>query len=149
MCLEDVGEVALIEAQIFSHPWTHDNFLESLELDDTIYLVAKQCATEKIIGYCGCYQSFEEGNISNVAVAPVARRQGVAHALLVELIMRGTNMGIQTFSLEVRKGNEAAKSLYRGLGFETVGIRRGFYETPKEDAEIMLLHVDSNSHYSA
>lgn len=146
---QDAEEMSLIEEQIFSHPWTKDNFLESFELENTVYLVAEQKLTGRVLGYCGCYQSFDEGNISNVAVAPAARRRGIADAMLTELLRIGVEAGIRTFSLEVRVSNEPARALYVGHGFESVGIRRGFYEAPKEDADIMLLHADSNSHYPA
>ena len=135
---KDAAAMAQIEAQIFSHPWTEENFRESFLLADTLYYVAEDVTTQTLIGYCGCYQSFDEGNISNVAVSPAWRRRGVASALLTELLEAGRLSGIRTFSLEVRVSNDAAIALYTGYGFQTAGIRRGFYAAPKEDAAIML-----------
>lgn len=144
---KDAQAMASIEKRIFSRPWTEENFRESFLLGDTIYFVAQEEETGELAGYCGCYQSFEEGNISNVAVSPDCRRHGIADALLTALIRQGKENGIETFSLEVRLSNAPAIALYRKHGFEMAGIRKGFYEAPREDAGIMLLRVVSNSHY--
>lgn len=136
----DAESMAQIERQIFSRPWTKQNFLESYALADTFYLVAED-EEGRLAGYCGCYQSFEEGNISNVAVTPDRRRCGIGDALIFRLLENGKERGITTFSLEVRVSNEPAIRLYEKHGFVTEGVRRRFYADPVEDAGIMLYHV--------
>ncbi len=132
---EDTPEVAAIEKMIFSQPWSAQGFLTSLQSQDTLYLTVR--ADERIVGYCGLLQSFEEADITNVAVHPDYRGRGIAFRMLRQLMDMGTKRGIERFTLEVRAGNEAALRLYQKLGFESAGIRKNFYEKPKEDAVIM------------
>lgn len=89
-------------------------------------------------GYCVCYQSFEEGEITNVAVKKELRGQGIAGKLLEKLGSYGRERGLERYILEVRAGNEPAIHLYERSGFTRVGIRKGFYEQPVEDAVIMV-----------
>ena len=131
----DLSQVAEIEKQIFSIPWSLESFRESMMLEHTIYLVAEEEKT--IIGYCGMYRVFNEGEIVNVAVAPQYRRHGVAKKLLEELFKESASLNVDNFFLEVRESNEAAITLYKKLGFIEAGIRRNFYEKPRENAIFM------------
>lgn len=135
MCPSDLDEVAALEKEIFTMPWSKAGFEESLEQEAAMYLICRKDGV--LAGYCGLRQSFEEAEITNVAVAPGYRRQGVASALLGRLMEWGEKRGIRRYILEVRTGNEAALRLYEGLGFCRVGIRKNFYERPWEDAVIM------------
>lgn len=135
MRTKDLAEVAEIEKQIFTQPWSQNSFLSSLQSQDTLYLTAFW--GEKIVGYCGLLRSFEEADITNVAVHPEFRGRGIAYAMLSRLMEQGKIRGIERFTLEVRVSNEAALGLYCKLGFESVGIRKNFYDRPKEDAVIM------------
>ena len=132
---EDLEEVAAIEQQIFSLPWSKQAFEESLDNKNTLFIVAK--SEEKIAGYCGIYISFEEGNISNVAVAPAFRRKGIAENMIKDLLKEAAKKGVTSVFLEVRKTNVAAIALYEKSGFREVGVRKDFYDKPKEDALIM------------
>jgi ribosomal-protein-alanine N-acetyltransferase len=135
MTEQDVAEAAQLEQEIFSMPWTSQGFLDSLQLADTLYLTARE--NGRLIGYCGLFQSFDEADITNVAVAPQCRNQGVGRQMLTELMRRGSARGISRYTLEVRAGNDAAIHLYQSIGFASVGIRKNFYEKPTEDAVIM------------
>ncbi|MBS1317494.1 MAG: ribosomal protein S18-alanine N-acetyltransferase [Lachnospiraceae bacterium] len=135
MQAEDLEAVAKTESQIFSQPWSRKGFEDALQQEETIYLVAYE--KETLAGYCGLLQSFDEADITNVAVAEKFRSKGVATELLEQLFLRGYERGIENFTLEVRVGNAAAIHLYEKLGFERSGIRPNFYEKPKEDALIM------------
>jgi len=132
---KDLPEVCRIEAESISPPWTEKAFRESIALHHTLFLVAE--LEGRVAGYCGCYQSLEEAEITNVAVDRRFRRQGIAGKMLEELIRMGTERGAFAYTLEVRVSNQPAIRLYEGLGFESVGIRKNFYEKPKEDAMIM------------
>lgn len=132
---EDIPQVAEIEKNIFSMPWSEISFRDTLNREDTLYLVAEEQG--EILGYCGLWQSLDEGEIPNVAVRESKRRRGVGLALLQELLLRGEKRGITAFTLEVRAGNKGAISLYEKLGFRSVGIRPHFYVKPVEDAVIM------------
>ena len=78
-----------------------------------------------------------EGNIVNVAVDEHYRKNGIARALMQELVKRGLEKNVNIFFLEVRAGNEAAKHLYETEGFRNIGVRKNFYEKPVEDAYVM------------
>lgn len=132
---EDIKEVAGIERRIFTLPWSEQGFLSSLQSEDTLYLVVRK--EGQIAGYCGLLQSFDEADITNVAVAEEARNEGLGFAMLSELMRLGKERGIARYTLEVRASNAAAIHLYEKLGFQSVGIRKNFYDQPKEDAVIM------------
>lgn len=132
---QDLAQVSAIEAEAFSVPWSEKSFRDSLAMHHTIFLVAE--LDGEIAGYCGCYQSLEEAEITNVAVDKKLRGQGIARKLLEELLEIGRLQGAFAFTLEVRVSNTPAIHLYESLGFESVGIRKGFYEKPTEDAMIM------------
>ena len=135
MTPQDVPEVAALERQIFTMPWSENGFLSSLQSQDTLYLTARR--EGRLLGYCGFLQSFDEADITNVAVAPEECGRGVAYEMLSELMQRGRERGIMRYTLEVRIGNAAAIHLYQKLGFISAGIRKNFYEKPREDALIM------------
>ncbi len=132
---QDLSQVAAIEQEAFSTPWSLQSFRDSLGLPHAIFLIAEY--EGEIAGYCGCYQSIEEGEITNVAVKRDFRRRGIARTLLEKLFRECRSRGIGSILLEVRAGNRAAIGLYESLGFEQAGIRRNFYEKPREDAVIM------------
>jgi ribosomal-protein-alanine N-acetyltransferase len=135
MCLKDLPEVARIEKENFSRPWSAQAFADSLKQDCTRYLTV--VCDGQIAGYCGYLQSFEEADITNVAVEEKSRNLGIGYAMLQELMRQGEERGITAYTLEVRKSNQAAIHLYEKLGFEQVGIRKNFYDLPTEDAVIM------------
>lgn len=132
----DVAAVAQIEQEIFSQPWSEKGFLDAINLGDTIFLVAEQQG--QIVGYIGMYFSMDEGEITNVAVSQVQRNRGVGGCLLDELLRIAGQKGIAKIVLEVRTSNDSAIRLYERKGFQKVGVRKGFYEFPKEDADIMI-----------
>lgn len=135
MLPEDAAAVAALEREIFAMPWSENGFLSSLQSPDTLYLTVREGG--RIVGYCGLLQSFDEADITNVAVSPQIRGRGVGYRMLKELMERGQKRGIRRFTLEVRMSNDPAIQLYRKLGFESVGVRKNFYEKPREDAVIM------------
>lgn len=135
MRIEDLEQVTNIEKSIFSKPWSYKSFLDSVNLPDTIYVVASE--EDEILGYCGLYCILNEGDISNVAVKEEYRKKGIGAEMLNFLMQQARKRGIESFTLEVRKSNESAIGLYKKLGFESAGIRKEFYERPTEDAVIM------------
>ena len=132
---QDANRMAEIDRQVFSQPWSEQGFLSALQSPDTLYLIVWK--DDQIIGYCGFLQSFEEADITNVAVKEDWRGLGVGRRMLKELMDLGKKRGVERYTLEVRIGNIAAIKLYESLGFESVGIRKNFYEFPREDALIM------------
>lgn len=145
MQAEDLEEVAALEKEIFSEPWSKKSFEDSMKSETNIYLVEWN---QGVQGYCGLWGAAGEGQICNVAVRKEARGQGIAFRLLTELMAEGERQGLTAFTLEVREGNQPALAVYHRLGFKEAGIRKNFYTKPTEDAIIMwhYLENDSNSH---
>lgn len=137
MTSADCKAAAELEKEIFSQPWSEQGFLDAIAMDGNIFLVAEEAG--EICGYIGMYVSLDEGEITNVAVAPNKRGAGVGGLLLQETIELARKREIVQIVLEVRVSNQPAIHLYEKYGFEHCGIRRGFYDFPKEDAYIMML----------
>ena len=132
----DLDAVAAIEKQLFSRPWTKEHFHQAL-CNPAAKLWVFKDESETVCGYVCMYCSVDEGEITNVAVDPKFQRRGYAGALLEVAKQYIAESQLQRIILEVRMSNENAISLYRKMGFENLGIRKGFYEEPKEDALIM------------
>ena len=135
---EDLAEVCKIEKDNFSLPWSEKSFLESMEREDTVFLVALE--DEDVAGYIGCYCIAGAGEITNVAVKASHRRKGIGGKLLQKLYEEGVALDTREYFLEVRESNEAAIGLYLRQGFVKEGIRKNFYEKPVENAVIMWNH---------
>lgn len=135
MTAADVPFISRLEEETFSMPWSAASFLQMIEKEDTAYYVAEEDG--QLLGGCGLLMIAGEGNITNVVVAPDARRRGVATGLLTHLLAEGDRAGLTAYTLEVRVSNAAAIDLYEKMGFVSEGIRPNFYEKPTEDAMIM------------
>lgn len=132
---EHVPAVSLLEQAAFSMPWSAQDFMDMVEREGALYLVALH--EGRPIGVCGVIDACGDGDISNVAVAEAWRGKGVGRMLVAALMEWGKEIGICNYTLEVRVSNKAAIRLYESLGFQSEGIRPGFYEKPREDALIM------------
>lgn len=137
MQLSDISEVAAIERQIFSQPWTENGFRDALEQGNSLYLVARPEDRSEIVGYCGFQQGLDEAELLNIAVRSDCRGNGVGYTMLHCLLKLGRERGVHRYVLEVRKSNAPALHLYEKLDFVIEGVRKNFYEKPTEDAVIM------------
>lgn len=132
---EDVAELVKIEQNIFSIPWTEQNFADLLTRNYCLYLVAEESG--KIVGFAGLTILGNEGDIDKVMVCEGCRGKGVASYLMETLLAEAFQRGVQEFTLEVRVSNAAAIRLYEKYGFVSEGVRPRFYDKPVEDAMIM------------
>ena len=136
--IEDAKEIFAIEMECFSVPWSLDSIeIELLTEDKKLYYVIEN--TDGVIGYAGAWLVYDEGQITNIAIRPSARRQGFGAKLTSALIEECFKRGMNEIFLEVRVSNLSALSLYRQLGFTVKGMRKNYYSEPKEDAYIMSL----------
>ena len=135
MAESHIEALAALERACFSRPWSAESLREELDNPLALFQVA-QADDGTVLGYVGVHFLTDEGFITNVAVAPDARRQGVARALLNRLEEVGTANGMYSISLEVRVSNTPAIALYEGAGYVREGVRPGFYRNPTEDAAI-------------
>ena len=135
----NLSAVAAIEAACFAAPWTAEGLAEELQNPQAHFLVAE--AGGETAGYIGVQEICGEGYVTNVAVLPQYRRQGIGERLLRAAIDGARARGCAFLSLEVRVGNEAAIRLYEKLGFRAQGTRKNFYRNPTEDAYIYTIFL--------
>ena len=98
--------------------------------------------SDQVVGYAGLQVVLDEGYITNVAVRPECRRQGIASKLLQVFLDFAEANQLAFLTLEVRASNYDAIALYGTRGFRSVGRRKNYYEHPKEDAIIMTKEFD-------
>ncbi len=133
------GIVAL-ENECFSAPWSEDSIKAELDNENAHFLVAK--AGDKVMGYMGVHEIVGEAYIANIAVSNIYRRKGVATALMQKSENDARDRKCEFISLEVRKSNFSAISLYEKRGYEIKGERKNFYSNPTENAIIMTLELN-------
>ena len=131
----DLLQIEALEIANFSRPWPIELLRRNLPNDRHEFLVAVRGG--EVLGYIFMLHVMDEGYISNVAVAPARRRQGIGDALISELLRRAEDLRLSFVTLEVRESNEAAVNLYGKHGFRAVGLRKNYYDLPKENAVLM------------
>lgn len=140
MTYRDVDEVSAIEREVFTLPWSRRAFV--VEVEDRRISVPRVARLEgRVVGYAIAWKVADELHIGNIAITPPRRRQGIARALLEDLLALGMNERLAYATLEVRASNERAISLYERNGFRPVALRRGYYPDNGEDAVVMLLDL--------
>lgn len=129
----DLPHVIALERRAFPTPWSLAMFVLELSKASGICLAALRDG--ELVGHLICSRYDTVWHIMNVAVDPSARREGVASALLRELVDR-VGEGAQ-ITLEVRPSNDGAIALYERFGFLSAGCRRRYYQDNGEDALVM------------
>lgn len=129
-----VPQIATLEKSIFSDPWSGNSVKSELSNPLSLWLVAAD--GETVAGYIGSQTVLGESDMMNLAVRESYRRSGVGRALVEALIEALRAVGSKCLTLEVRFSNLPAIRLYESLGFSQVGIRKNYYEKPREDARI-------------
>lgn len=136
MNADHLDQVAELERICFSTPWSRNMLAEELENALSAFLVAVDDA-DNVVGYAGLQVILDEGYITNVAVRPDCRQQGIASKLLQVFLDFAQGNRLAFLTLEVRASNTAAIILYGSRGFRETGRRKNYYEHPREDAIIM------------
>jgi [ribosomal protein S18]-alanine N-acetyltransferase len=144
---EDLDEVLAIERASFSMPWSRGAFLYELQQNRVARCWVGRAGDGEVIGYLCLWEVADELHITNVAVRPDARRQGVARALLHSVLADGRRRGFKIVVLEVRPSNHNALSLYESFGFRIVGRRHGYYYDTGEDA--LVMEIDLSHHVAS
>lgn len=138
---EHLDDILCIEEECFSLPWTREQLEKQLDEDRYVFLAAEDEAGAAV-GYVGLMYVLDEGYISNVAVTLSHRREGIADMLLSELYKKAREKKLSFLTLEARLGNIAAQSLYKKHGYTQVGLRKNFYDKPREDAVLMTCYLN-------
>jgi ribosomal-protein-alanine N-acetyltransferase len=136
---KDLDALSALEDECFSLPWTREQLRGELPDERHEFLVAEEDGA--VVGYIGMMCVLDEGYISNVAAAPEARRRGIGTALIGALLRRAAERELSFVTLEVREHNEPAIRLYTAQGFEPVGLRKNYYDSPRENAVLMTCFI--------
>lgn len=128
-----ITQIAELEKECFSEPWSENALREELENKNSHFLVAQ---SEKVAGYIGVQEICGEAYITNVAVFKEFRKAGVGRALLKAACDGAKSRNCGFITLEVRESNLPAIALYESEGFEKAGIRKNFYSSPTENGII-------------
>ncbi len=132
MSSADLDEVLAIEHLCFTHPFSRSLFESELNQPAATILVARERGC--LVGYIDFWQVVDEIHLINIAVHPDYQRKGIA-SLLFERMQEEVPQA-QSIYLEVRISNEGAKKFYEKMGFQAIGIRKGYYPDG-EDAYVL------------
>ena len=124
--------------------WSRDFFENALKDSSYIVLCVQDIQMTKIVGYSVFYGVFDQGDLANIAVLPDCRGNGIGKALLEETMKKAFDTGTLKVFLEVRESNSAARGLYLSSGFVEIGKRRNYYNSPREDAVLMMRELSSD-----
>ena len=125
MNMSDLEEIKDILVSDFDDFWTYSILKDELNCSSSHYIVAK--LNNEIVGFCGIKIVLDSADIMNIVVKKDFRNLGIGTALLNEIITLCLSLNLSSITLEVRKNNEYAISLYKNFGFETLGVRKKYY----------------------
>lgn len=138
MRLSDLDAVMLIENYSFPTPWKRHMYESDLTTNArSRFYVAKDAASGALGAYSGSWFIYEEAHVGTIATAREHRGRRLAEQLLAYTALHALRERLSYMILEVRVTNEPAKRLYERLGFDLVGIRKGYYSDTGEDALLM------------
>lgn len=132
----DVPMVVAIERSAYQFPWSEGIFRDCLRVG---YICRIVDVGGEIAGYGIMSVGAGEAHILNICIRDEYRGRGLARRILTWLLDRARHAGMYEAYLEVRPSNTIAARLYHSLGFEQVGVRRGYYQAPggREDAAVL------------
>jgi [ribosomal protein S18]-alanine N-acetyltransferase len=134
----DVAEVVTIERAAYQFPWSEGIFRDCLRVG---YVCTVVVAGAEVVGYGVMSVGAGEAHVLNLCIAEGHRCRGAGRQLLQDLLRCASSAGAAEAFLEVRPSNTTAIRLYLALGFEQVGMRRGYYQAVngREDAAVLKL----------
>ena len=132
----NVNEVWELEKICFDNPWSLKSFTNEFDNRISVYTVARDTESNRVVGYAGVWLMYDFADITNIAVAPEYRRKGLGGTMLTQLEAAARKAKCSTMTLEVRASNSSALGLYKKYGFTECGVRKNYYQN-KEDAILM------------
>ena len=133
----DLDGVIEVEMASFSNPTTREWYESELQRGDVCFVYVVRTADNRVAGFCAFWKVIDQIHINNLAIRPELRQQGLGRYLLARVLEDAAAMGAPQATLEVRRSNAAARSLYERAGFELAGVRTSYYTNPIEDALIL------------
>lgn len=136
----DLGDIMDIERRAYEYPWTEGIFRDCLRVGCCCWVCVENGA---IIGYAVMSMGAGEAHILNICVQPESRRRGIGRNLLTHMLELAHERNADVTVLEVRVSNAAAINLYRGMGFNEIGMRKAYYPAAygQEDAIVLARNL--------
>lgn len=144
MMITDIPAVIRVEEASFSAPWTRQAFYNELAYNQFAHytVVVKD---QQVIGYIGMWLIINEAHITNIAIHPDYRGQGIGKKTMDYAMQQARQLGANSMTLEVRVSNHIAQRLYQKKGFAASGLRPRYYTDNQEDAMIMWAGLNGGS----
>jgi ribosomal-protein-alanine N-acetyltransferase len=140
MATSDVPDVARIETTAFSTPWSEETFRSLLHRTGVELWVAEWGG--QLAAYAILWEVLDEGELANIAVRKDLRGRGIGSYLLRRILEIAEDLGVRSLYLEVRESNGLAREMYARRGFHEIGVRKGYYEEPREDARVLKKNLE-------
>ncbi len=137
MLASDLSAVERIASRCFPVPWTRQEFEKELSRDYAVLRVLRPSLGEPVCAFANFWHIGDELQLMNVATLPELQRRGHGSALLSDLMQHARERHVKLVTLEVRRSNDAARSLYASFGFRELGVRQRYYSDNGEDAIVM------------
>jgi ribosomal-protein-alanine N-acetyltransferase len=140
MRVDDIEEVLVIENDVYPHPWTRGNFLDSLYTGYQAWTLREEGGT--LAGYFLAMLAVDEAHLLNISVRRDLHGHGVGRLQLNKVAALAKEHGMTSILLEVRPSNQRAFAVYERYGFLRIGNRKGYYpaaDGKREDAIVMRL----------
>ena len=157
MQLADLDAVLAIESVSHIHPWTRGNFSDSLAAGHWAYCIRPQMDQSQLKpgsyldpnvlwAYCILFPAVDELHLLNITVSPKLRKLGLGARIMAAIEGVAVQQNMPRIILEVRPTNEPAFALYKKLGYEQIGLRKGYYPSSpetgiREDAIVMAKSI--------
>lgn len=142
MQVSDIPEVLAIENDVYPHPWTRGNFLDSLYSGYDTWTLREESGA--LVGYFLLMLAVDEAHLLNISVRRDLHGRGVGRMQLDKVVALAREKGMSSVLLEVRPSNQRALAIYRRYGFTEIGKRKGYYPAAggtREDAIVMRFHL--------
>ena len=134
---DNIEDIVELEAASFTNPWPQEMLARELAESPVTRLYAARTAEGRLVAFCLGWVVVDELHVNTMAVAPEHRRRGLARTLMRHVLADAAAAGARRATLEVRRSNVAAISLYKQLGFAVCAVRPRYYTKPDEDALIL------------
>ena len=142
MEISDVPEVAELEEEVFTDPWSVDSFLAEVERRPEVGYPFVIREGKELVAYGVVWFIVDEIHIGNLAVRPDRQGRGIGSLMMEHVLEEGRRRSMSFATLEVRPSNEPALSLYERFGFRKVALRKGYYRDNREDALVLAYALD-------
>ncbi len=143
--LDDLDTILEIEARAYPVPWSRE---QMIDVFNQKVIRMKLLMNGELIGYAFVSIILDEGHLLHITIDPIHHGKRLGRYLLEHVLQLGDSYQLSTIFLEVREGNTPARALYDRIGFNQVGVRKGYYPCKingREDAIVMAYTVPSDT----